>query len=418
MTRRERIIHVEESAEGDGARRLVAPVVDLGIRQAGRGEHALHVPLAAVPGVVPVRGGEEAEILRAERHLGGEGEFAAAPERQVARRAGPAGREGLADRLQLRRAQVRAADRLVRRQDIGQGAEAVVDAEEVEPAAGVAEAGLAGRGRLHPGPDPDLEEVLPGHLARLDLHQAAGVIGGLAGEVALRGGDVLDEARGDEVERHRLAIGDRRRHHRAVERRVSVAFAEPAHEDELLVDDRDAGDARHRRRRVRVGRVRDLLAADRVRHGRSRLAVLEHGRGGSPLVRHRDRKLPQRDGLRGKRDVDRRHGARRNRYAGDGLAGVADQPGHDIVRSRRERWQRPATIDIAEGAGVEGCDRDLRQTQRPGRFLVHEAAGEAAEVPRLLRRDRRRVREEKQRGQRQPSLSHAEPRPLGAGLLS
>jgi len=111
-------------------------------------------------------------------------------------------------------------------QVVGQVPGAVVDAEEVQAAAVVAQEAV---GELALGvqaaPHRHLEGQAVGELPGVDLHGAAGEVAALVRRVGLPGGDALDEAGGEEVERDHRLLGLGAGQRRAVQLCLAVALA-------------------------------------------------------------------------------------------------------------------------------------------------------------------------------------------------
>ena len=159
---------------------------------------------------------------------------------------------------------------------------------------------LAGRRREVADAVREVDDRLVRQLHRHDLHQAAGELRRAVRRVRLADLHAVDQARREQIERHDLLVRLGRRQHRPGQRRVAVALAQAADEHVLVVDERQPGDARHRRRGVAVAVLLHLLRADVVGDDRGVLALDE--------LRLRRRRLGTDDGGRdGDRFGEPRH---------------------------------------------------------------------------------------------------------------
>ena len=98
----------------------------------------------------------------------------------------------------------------------------------------------------------------------LHLHQAGREVARLVDGVRLGDLDLVEQVGGVEVERHHLLVELGGRDLRSVQRGVRVAVAEAAHEDVLVVLQRDADHPLDHLGGVRAAVLRHLLLADRI----------------------------------------------------------------------------------------------------------------------------------------------------------
>jgi hypothetical protein len=121
----------------------------------------------------------------------------------------------------------------------------------------------------------ELERQLLGNLAALELHRAAGKVARHVGRERLLDVDRGQRRRREDVERNGAQLRFGAGNPGAVEQRVAVAVAQPAHEDVPAVDDRGADDESCHRGRRSAARLRDLLAAHQIARPDRFLALQE-----------------------------------------------------------------------------------------------------------------------------------------------
>ena len=136
---------------------------------------------------------------------------------------------------------------------------------------------LPGHGGVEAGGDADVDLAAGGELLGLQVDAGAAEVAGLVGSEGLGGGDALEQVGREEVERHHLPVGLGAGNHRAVQGRGGVALTQAAHDHVLAVLHRHAAHPLHRRAGIAVGRLLDLLGADRVDHADRVLLGFERG---------------------------------------------------------------------------------------------------------------------------------------------
>jgi hypothetical protein len=152
--------------------------------------------------------------------------------------------------------------------------------------------------------------------------------------VALDDRQVREQRGREQVERDRVAIRLGARQGDAIEQRGHIATLEAAQHHVLVIDDRDGDDALHGVAGAGVGRLRDPLRADHVRHRGGAATDLELRGLGALLDLRLDHHLLGRSLLGGKLDVDLLGGAGVDGHL-HALAGVERREDAQLVLARR-----------------------------------------------------------------------------------
>ncbi len=215
------------------------------------------------------------------------------------------------------------------------------------------------RGRIDACGVAQRHRFVGGHVFRGDTDEAAREIGGDFRRGRLEDHDVLDLPRRDDVERKGTRIGLGAGDGRAVHPHVVITLREPAGDDELVVDERDARDAAHDLSRVAVLRFADRLTRNAAhdRHGLAHVAV--HGHLGTRAAHGRYHHIADLFALFPECDVDP-HLAGGGPDDFDPLRFVSDHRDVERIAPGRQTAQRIAAVGAAGGALGRARDEDRR----------------------------------------------------------